>query len=429
MTYGVTDVRGTADAPRRSDGVDLLGRADLGGYSRPVWLVCVDGDRYVHATARLYHVLLYADGARPPVDIARRVTEDTGEETTGEQVVALVEQRLRPAGLIAGEEEQARRRPPPQVLAIRHRLTLLPAWLTAPAAEGLQHVYRAPLAGLLVATAAGANGWVLFGPGARAAMQAALAQPAWLRAVLALQVPRGLFLELGHVAALRRAGVRHGAIGLALYTVLPVFFSDVTHAYRLSRAQRIRVDLGGMYFDCLSTVALFAAFLVTGHPALLLAIVPTLLGMLTEFTPFLRLDGYYLLADIVGVPEPMVLLGPLVRDLWPARRRGRRRLELRPAARLVLLGYLAVVVLFLARPALLLAAAGDRVVSAFVAEGARLAADATAASTGHDWARMCLDAAGLVSWSLVPIGLALLSASLLRAAWWAGRALLAPQAG
>ena len=60
---------------------------------------------------------------------------------------------------------------------------------------------------------------------------------------------------------------------------------------------------------------------------------------------------------------------------------------------------------------------------AFVTEGARLAADATPAFHGHDWARMCLDPVGVVSWSLVPIGLGLPSASLLRAAWRAGRAL------
>lgn len=150
----------------------------------------------------------------------------------------------------------------------------------------------------------------------------------------------------------------------------------------------------------------------------------TLLGMLAEFTPFLRFDGYYLLADLVGVPEPMSLFGLLLRDLWPGRRGAGRRLQLRRTARAVLLGYLGVVVLFLTRPVLLLALAGDRVAGAFAAQGPRLGSDAIAAAQAQDWARAAVDAIGLASWSLVPIGLAVFSASLVRLAWRGGRTLL-----
>lgn len=197
----------------------------------------------------------------------------------------------------------------------------------------LQHLYWPPFVVLAVAAAAAVNGWLLVAPDFRGVLQAVAAQPSWLLALIALQLPRAVFHELGHVSALRREGVRHGAIGVALYVVFPVFFADVTHAHRLTRGQRVRVDLGGMYFDCVSTLALFAAFWATAQPILLLGIVLTLLGMLAEFTPFLRFDGYYLLADLVGVPEPMSLFGPLLRDLWPGRRGAGRRLQLRRTAR------------------------------------------------------------------------------------------------
>jgi putative peptide zinc metalloprotease protein len=391
-----------------------------------VWLVCLGGDRYIHATARLYHVLLHADGTCPVGEIARRVTSATGEATTAEQVVALVDQRLRPAGLVAanGGDRGPRRPKPRQLVAIRHRLPLLPSRATAPAVAILQHLHWPPVVVLAVAAAAAINVWLYIGPGFRGAAETLVAQPAALLLVLGLDLGLRLVHELGHASALRRGGVRHGTIGVALYVVLPVFYADVTHAYRLSRGPRIRVDLGGMYFDCLSTIALFGAFLATGHPAFLLVIVLTGMAMLTEFTPFMRFDGYYLLADVIGVHEPMSLLGQLVRDLWPGRWGRRRYLQIRRSARLVLLGYLAVVVLFLGRPALLLVVAGRQVLAAFTGQGARLGGDALAAFQGQDWARLVLDGVSLATWALVPIGLAVFSASLVRLAWRGTRAVL-----
>ncbi len=50
---------------------------------------------------------------------------------------------------------------------------------------------------------------------------------------------------------LRRRPAR--AIGAGIYLVWPSFFTNVTDSYRLSRAARIRTDLGGLYFNLISS--------------------------------------------------------------------------------------------------------------------------------------------------------------------------------
>ena len=415
--------------PRCSSNVELLGRVDGTGYEQPHWLVCVGGQRYIHATTRLYHALMHADGTRSIEEIARRVSDDTGDETTGEEVEWLVRNRLEPAGLVSTDRGPSQPAPvpaaPAPLLAIKHRLPLLPAKVTAPLLSVLHHLHWPPVAVLAVATAAGINGWLYFGGGLGRGLQELLQQPAWLLLVLALQLPLRTFHELGHASALRHWGVRHGVIGVALYVVIPVFYSDVTHSYRLPRRGRIQTDLGGMYFDCVSTVVLFALYALTGQQVLLLAILLVGLAMLTEFTPFMRFDGYYLLADAVGVPEPMSLFRPLLRDLLPMNWGNRRRLRLRPVARLVLLAYLAVVIAFLARPVLLIAAVGVNFLVAWLDQVLQLNLAISRAFHAGDWALLGVTLISLVSWGLTLIGLALFVSSLLRLGWKGARSAVA----
>ena len=67
---------------------------------------------------------------------------------------------------------------------------------------------------------------------------------------------------------LRVFGALPDRIGIGIYVIYPALFSDVTAAWRLSRGQRVLVDLGGSYFQLLVTVALLAAERVTHAPLL-----------------------------------------------------------------------------------------------------------------------------------------------------------------
>ncbi|HEX2178515.1 MAG TPA: hypothetical protein VHL54_03200 [Actinomycetota bacterium] len=129
-----------------------------------------------------------------------------------------------------------------------------------------------------------------------------------------------LFHEFGHAAGGAYGGARPGAIGAGIFVVWPAFFSDITDSYRLSRAGRVRTDLGGIYFNLLLTLPLTGLYAVTGNPLWKWGVVALFLIVFQQLLPFLRLDGYYLVSDLTGVPDLFGNLRPALKNLLPGRR-------------------------------------------------------------------------------------------------------------
>jgi putative peptide zinc metalloprotease protein len=211
----------------------------------------------------------------------------------------------------------------------------------------------------VVLAALAINVWIFVDGTMFQSVQMVMFRPEMILRLFVLDTIATLFHEFGHAAALRRSGVRYRWIGFALYVIFPVFYTDVTHVYRLNRRERIRVDLGGMYFELVMMVIFFAGYLVTGSGLFLIAIVLTTLSFLQQFTPFLRFDGDYTVADIMGVHEPLSLVKPYLRDLtsWP---RGREKSlpNMRRGARIAFTFYLLAIVAFPSYPLMIGAFAG-----------------------------------------------------------------------
>ena len=100
---------------------------------------------------------------------------------------------------------------------------------------------------------------------------ACCSDPVLFLAVAGLTLASLLFHEFGHASACRYGGARPGVIGFGLYLVWPSLYTDVTDAYRLGRAGRLRTDLGGVYFNAIFILALVAGYAATGEPAFLAA--------------------------------------------------------------------------------------------------------------------------------------------------------------
>ena len=132
--------------------------------------------------------------------------------------------------------------------------------------------------------------------------------------VFALFTASAAFHELGHAAACRYGGARPGRIGAGIYLLWPSFFTNVTDSYRLNRAGRLRTDLGGLYFNLLSILALAGLYTATGSEILLLAIAAIHLQMLEQLLPFARFDGYWILSDLIGVPDLFARIPPIVKN-------------------------------------------------------------------------------------------------------------------
>ena len=108
---------------------------------------------------------------------------------------------------------------------------------------------------------------------------------------------------------------------MGIYMVWPAFYTDVTDSYRLPRRDRLRVDLGGLYFNAIVAVVTLGVWLAWRVDALLLLVALQLLQMVKQLSPMIRADGYHILADATGVPDLYAHIGPTLRRLLPGHRR------------------------------------------------------------------------------------------------------------
>jgi putative peptide zinc metalloprotease protein len=115
--------------------------------------------------------------------------------------------------------------------------------------------------------------------------------------------------ELGHGFAAVAAGSRVSSMGVALLVFWPVLFTDTSHAWTLrDRRRRVGIALAGVAAEgILWVIALNAWPLLPDGPlrtiCVLFVTVIWLTTVLVNLNPFMRFDGYYLLADLLGVPN------------------------------------------------------------------------------------------------------------------------------
>ena len=114
----------------------------------------------------------------------------------------------------------------------------------------------------------------------------------------------GIVHEFGHSISAMHFGSKPGIIGFAIYIIMPVMFSDVTDIWRLERKKRALVDLGGIY---LQGVFLSFSFLINNifikNDLLNISILLSTFQIISNLNPFIKLDGYWILVDYLGVSD------------------------------------------------------------------------------------------------------------------------------
>ena len=363
---------GGSAAPARADGAVLIGEMQGSGYRTPPALARRSDGQTVQLTPLLYATLSALDGERTYDQIADVVAQATGKPVSADNARELVE-KLRPTGLVATEDGSApelRRSNP--LLGLRFKVAVTDEEktrrLTAPFAALFHPVVALPL----LAGFAWITWWVLFDKGLASATHEAFARPGLLLAVLAITILSAGFHEFGHAAAARRGGATPGVMGAGLYLVWPAFYTDVTDSYRLGRVGRLRTDLGGLYFNAIIAVVTVGAWWVTSYDAILLLVATQILQMLRQLLPFVRFDGYHVLADLTGVPDLFQRIGPILRSLVPGRPAHPDARALKPWARAVVTAWVLTVVPVLLGVAVLMILTLPRVVgTAWAAAGAQ----------------------------------------------------------
>jgi putative peptide zinc metalloprotease protein len=414
----VSITRERLERPLLAPDVELVGRVQDSAFKEEQWLICFEDNHYIQATPLLYHVLLYADGTRTHSEIAREIESQLETEITGDDVDWLVRTKLIPSGLLDLGLEDLGDGPRPAeipVLGLRWRVPLLPYEWTVPITDPLKYLYWPPLMVAVVIAAIAINIWLFVDATVIASAEALLYQPELILLIFVLDTISTLFHEFGHAAALRRAKVRYGWIGFALYIIFPVFYTDVTHIYRLNRRERIRVDLGGMYFELIMMVIFYVCYLATGHGIFLIAILLTTLSFLQQFTPFLRFDGYYTVADIMGINEPLSIVKPFLRDRipWP-RDRQKSLPDMRTGAKIAFSFYLLAVVAFLTYPLFIGAFAGRQFATTIYESGRYLLTQSITYWSNGEILWGVVSTMQFLLWALIPLGISLFLLTLTR---------------
>lgn len=141
-----------------------------------------------------------------------------------------------------------------------------------------------------------------------AASQGILAPGNWLAGIMCYLALKCLH-EISHGVSCRRYGGSIREAGVLLILLMPIPYVDATSSWRFtSKWQRLHVAAAGMYIElCVAAVAVVVWDCT--QPGLInqacynLAIAGSVLTLLFNANPLMRFDGYYILSDLVEIPN------------------------------------------------------------------------------------------------------------------------------
>ncbi|WP_109513728.1 biotin/lipoyl-binding protein [Pseudomonas ovata] len=110
--------------------------------------------------------------------------------------------------------------------------------------------------------------------------------------------------EFGHAFMAKRAGCRVQSMGVAFMVLFPLFYTDVSDAWRINdQRARLLIGAGGVLAEMvLACIALLAWSLLPDGPArtaaFMLASATWITTVIVNLNPFMRFDGYFLVSDL-----------------------------------------------------------------------------------------------------------------------------------
>lgn len=264
------------------------------------YLLVTPAGRYLDLPESAYQLDQHIRAGLTFSDVAMRITERHGRPVTAEEVQAAHSR-------IAAAVQDVESRAPIQPRTLWFRQPLLSAAAIRRMAGLLAWTFHPWVLSAGLATVSFTLYSFLFrSPGS-------LGGPTGGVALLILST---MFHEFGHATACYRYGGRPGEIGFGAYWTFPVLYTDVTDSWRLTRKQRVVVDLGGVYFQGLFAVACAVAYVGTGVPALHDGVIFIAVSCVFTLNPFFRFDGYWVLADFLDFPDLDRQPGRLAIMLW-----------------------------------------------------------------------------------------------------------------
>ncbi|MFI9274461.1 hypothetical protein ACIGXM_27690 [Kitasatospora sp. NPDC052896] len=309
--------------PRLSSGLRLHGEYQGSGFTEPRY-IARRGDGQVVQLSLLLHLVAGAiDGRRSTEDIAHRVSGMYGRELSEENVRYLIERKLEVLGVTVpfGQPDDLVPDAPRSdlLLSLKGHRVLFDERRVARIARALSWLHWPPVVAVVLLAAVAMDVWLFGYFGAMTPVLEVLDQPVLLLAVFGLTVASLVFHEFGHASACRYGGAHPGCIGCGVFLIWPSLYTDVTDVYRIGRAGRIRTDLGGVYFNVVFMLGMAGCYFATGQPFFLSAVYLGHFEVLEQLMPAVRLDGYYIVGDLAGVPDLFGRIRPILLSMVPGR--------------------------------------------------------------------------------------------------------------
>jgi outer membrane lipoprotein-sorting protein len=308
--------------PSLRPGVRLAGRMTDVGFEDEQWLIDSNG-KFIQTTELLYRIAEHANGDNTLEEIAQKVTDSTAWIVEAADVQHLIDSKLAPLRLLSVETatgavaDTKADKQTSAALSVNLRLRALSPRHIEPITKVFQIFCNLPAALCVLVVAGWIHWWLYAIHGVAGSIRDAVYTPGGLLVVFAAIFVGAVFHEFGHASVLRSQGGKVRSMGIGLYLMYPAFYTDVSDGYRLGRWARVFTDLGGIYFHLVFVIGMFGLFRLTGREFLLFAILMIDLEIVSQFIPLARLDGYWLLADLSGVPDFFSLMAPFVRSLLP----------------------------------------------------------------------------------------------------------------
>jgi putative peptide zinc metalloprotease protein len=340
---------GAADGrPQLAEGIELVGEYKDSGYEVPPFIARRADGQTIQMPELLYVIADEADGSSSFEEISGRVSERVKRGLQPDDVRMLVEERLRPLGVLAqadGSSPQLQKVDP--LLALKFRVALVSERAVNRIATAFRPFFW-PVSLLVVLGAIVAvDVWLFFVHGVGQSARELVYNPLLLLMVFGCIVAATALHEIGHATAARYGGAKPGVMGAGIYVVWPAFYTDVTDAYRLGRWGRVRTDLGGILFNGLFVLGTTGVYLLTSFEPLLVIILLQHFQVLQQLMPLLRFDGYYVLSDLTGVPDLFMRIKPTLQGLIPWRKAADKAKELKPWVRRTVTAWVLLLIPFL----------------------------------------------------------------------------------
>ena len=322
--------------PKLAEGVELLGLYEDSGYKQPPYMARRADGQMVQLPPLLYAVAEEAERGGSYEEVAGRVSERIKRGLSADDLRHVANKQLRPLGILAAEDGSSPKvRKIDPLLALKFRTAVIPERVSRAVATAFKPLFFPPLILLFVGGLIAFDVWLFSVHGVAQGLRHVIYQPALMIAVLGMITVSAAFHEIGHAAACRYGGGNPGVMGAGIYIIWPAFYTDVTDAYRLSKGGRLRTDLGGIYFNAIAALALGGLFFATGFEPLLFVALLVQVEMIRQLQPFLRLDGYYVVSDLTGVPDLFARIRPILASLVPWRKPDESVTALKPWVRVV----------------------------------------------------------------------------------------------